>query len=322
MKKILVYICLFLVSVETQAQWQQITLETIDEYRVLSGEVEAVNKATVSSQTSGRVDAFYYDVDDFVSQGSIIAEFTNTEQKASLKQVRANADAAKIIYDQSIIDYNRTKEVYKKKLIAKSILDKALSDKNSSKAKSTAAIAAVINAEKQLEYTIIRAPYDGIVTKRFVEVGEVVNPGTAIMEGLSLDKLRVVTDIPEAILTKIKSHSQAKIRSGEQSFLSQKITIFPYANQASHTFKTRLEFDSMDTALYPGMTVKVAFKVGEYKTIMIPLSALMTKSELSLVYVKYQGEKLLRQVKLGRIENNKVEVLSGLSVNDTILTTP
>ncbi len=304
------------------AQWYQTKIETVDSYRQLNGEVEAVNKATVSAQTAGRVEKLYYDVDDFVAKGSVIVEFTNTEQKAALNQALSNAKAAKIAFEQAVTDFERVQDIFAKKLVAKSQLDQALSNKNALEARYKAAQAAVVSAKKQLEYTIIRAPYDGIVTKRFVELGEVVNPGTPIMEGLSLNKLRVVTYIPEKIINQAKANPQAQVIINGKQFNPKDITVFPYADRLSRTFKTRVDLETGDTSLFPGMTVKVALKVGEKKAILIPHNAVIHRSELTMVYVKNSENKELRHIKLGSSYGDKIEVISGLSENEEILLNP
>ncbi len=320
--KTITLLILTLVQTTTFAQWYQTKIETIDSFRQLNGEVEAVNKATVSSQTAGRVEKLHYDVDDFVAKGSILVEFTNTEQKAALNQALSNAKAAKIAFEQALTDYERIKDIYAKKLVAKSQLDQALSNKNALEARYKAAQSAVVSAKKQQEYTVIRAPYDGIVTKRFVEQGEVVSPGTPIMEGLSLNKLRVVTYIPEKIINQAKTNPQAKVIINGKQFNPKSITVFPYADRLSRTFKTRIDLETGETSLFPGMTVKVALKVGEKNTIIIPHNAVIHRSELTMVYVKSGNNKILRHIKLGSSYGDNIEVISGLSANEEILLNP
>ena len=322
MKSSLIKLAILFIATTSQAQWHKISYETTDSYRYLNGEIEAVNKATVSSQTAGRVEKIYYDIDDFVAKNSILIEFTNSEQKANLKQAVANTNAVKIAYDQAQLDYIRTKDIYAKKLIAKSQLDLSLSNKNALEAKLNAANAAEVSAKKQLEYTIIRAPYDGIVTNRYVEPGEVVNPGTAIMEGLSLSQLRVVTYIPEKIINQVKLNPQAKIISNNHEIKASKMTIFPYADKLSRTFKTRLDIQASQAGLFPGMTVKVAFKTGEHESLMIPTTALVTRGELIMVYVKDGENKILRHVKTGLESGEKIAIISGLNVGEEVLIKP
>ncbi len=320
--KTITLLILTLAHTVSNAQWYQTKIETVDSFRQLNGEVEAVNKATVSSQTAGRVEKLHYDVDDFVAKGSILVEFTNTEQKAALNQALSNAKAAKIAFEQALTDYERIKDIYAKKLVAKSQLDQALSNKNALEARYKAAQSAVVSAKKQQEYTVIRAPYDGIVTKRFVEQGEVVSPGTPIMEGLSLNKLRVVTYIPEKIINQAKANPQAKVIINGKQFNPKSITVFPYADRMSRTFKTRIDLETGETSLFPGMTVKVALKVGEKNTIIIPHNAVIHRSELTMVYVKSGNNKILRHIKLGSSYGDNIEVISGLSANEEILLNP
>jgi len=322
MKKLHIIFYLFIPMAVNSAQWYTAKQESIDIYRQLNGEIEAVNKATVSAQTAGRVSKLNYDVDDIVTKGSVIVEFTNSEQKSRLQQANANAQAAKVAFEQAQIDYKRTKEILQKKLIAKSELDQALSNSNALEAKYKAAQAAVATATKQFEYTIIRAPYDGIVTERFVELGETVNPGTKIMEGLSLDKLRVVTYVPEKIINQVKSNPQAVVKVGNDKIHASTITIFPYADKMSRTFKTRIEINSSEVKLFPGMTVKVAFKVGQIDHIVIPNSAIIHRSELTMVKVKHNNSSILRQVKLGTEHEDGMTIISGLNVGEQVLLNP
>ncbi len=304
------------------AQWHTTRIEKINNYRQLNGEVEAVNKATVSSQTAGRVAKIYYDIDDFVDKGSILVEFTNKEQTARFKQAQANAKAAEIAFKQAQKDYIRIKDIYSKKLVAKSELDQALSNRDALKAKATAAQSSVVSAKEQLEYTIVRAPYNGIVTNRFVETGETVNPGSPIMEGLSLSQLRVITHIPENIINLVKTNPQAMVLNKGREITSEKITIYPYADKITRTFKTRLDIDTQTSGLFPGMTVKVAFNIGTNDKILIPTSALVTRGELIMVYVKNEGSELLRHIKTGSQYGKRIEVISGLNENEKILINP
>ena len=319
MNKIFITIIILLLHTPVIAQWHTIQMVPTTQYRYLSGEIEAVNRATVSSQTSGRIKKFYFDIDDYVKKGDVIVEFTNEEQKAAYVKAKANEESANVALKQSKIDYKRTQEIYLNKLVSKSNLDQSKSKRDGLKANYRAATAAVIAAKKQLDYTIIKAPYDGIVTKRFVEQGETISPGNPIIEGLNLVNLRVITHIPETIIATIKNNPNAKVSINSHNLLIKDITIFPYADKATRTFKTRIEIDAGEQALFPGMTVKVAFAIGKNLTLMIPKSSVIHRSELAIVYVKHNEGQLLRHVKLGKSYGEFIEVLSGLDVGEQIL---
>lgn len=299
-------------------QWFETSQQTVVQQRIFNGEIEAVNRATVSAQTSGRVKVFHFDVNDYVQKGQTILEITNKEQLAALKRAKANQESTQVAFDQSKVDYDRAKSVYEKKLIAKSQLDSALAKMNGLKAQLKAAKAAVVQTQEQYDYTLIKAPYDGIVTKRLLEQGEAVRPGTPIIEGISLNQLRVTTNIPETIINRVRQKLAVSVFSRGQSLSVNKTTIFPFADKATRTFKVRIDLNENQTELFPGMTVKVAFETGQKPAILIPNSAVIHRGEQALVYVKQQDNSQVRQVKLGDFYEDKVEVISGLSPKELV----
>ena len=309
---------IILFSQPVLAGWQEVTSKSSPVFRYFQGEIEAVNRATVSAQTSGRVQKFYFDVDDYVKTGDTIVEFTNEIQKANYKKAKANLESVKVEFQQSEIDFKRTKEIYNKKLISKSLLDQSKSKRDGLKAKFNASLEAVKQAKEQLDYTIIKAPYNGLVTRRFVEQGETINPGTPIIEGLNLVELRVVTHIPEKIIHLIKRDPKINVSFNNILLKTKDVTIFPYADKATRTFKTRIDINSNGIELFPGMTVKVGFVTGKKSSLWIPKVAVVNRSELTLVYVQNGDDKHIRHIKLGDSNGILVEVLSGLSEGESV----
>lgn len=290
--------------------------------RVWDGTVEAVNRATVSAQTSGRVADVLFDVDDFVEADAVIARFTNTEQKSALDQAVANLAASRAAYNQADAEFQRIKEVFARKLVSKSQMDATQSQQQATKAKLEASESAVRAAQEQYEYTVVRAPYAGIVTERYVEPGEVVNPGQPLMSGISLDKLRIRVDVPQSVIKQIRKHKKAEILIEDQRVAAESITIFPYADPASKTFRVRVELPEIETGLFPGEFVKTAFVIGESENLFVPDSALVKRSELTGLYVVKDDQVILRQVRTGRIHGDEVEILSGLIAGETIALDP
>lgn len=303
-----------------QLQKQQIAQE-----RIWDGVVEAVNQATLSAQTGGRIAQINVDVDDFVQQGAIILRFTNTEQEAGLKQAKSALEEASVNAQHLQSEYERISEVYSKKLVSKSVFDQAKSQRDASKAKVASATAAVKVAQQTYDYTIVRAPFSGIVTKRHVELGETVNPGQPLISGLSLNKLRVKVDLPQSLINRVRIANQGEIilQNKQQRIKAESITFFPYADPASKTFQVRLNLPDVDTGLYPGMWVKAGFVIGQTEALMVPADSIIQRSELRAVYVISQNQQpSLRQVRLGQKIGNKIEILSGLSAGETIALDP
>lgn len=291
--------------------------------RTFQGQVEAIQQATVSAQTSGRVSQLHVDVDDYVTAGTVIIEFTNQEQKQAVEQARANLEASKATEKQALASFKRAQNIFEKKLISQSEFDQAEQQKNTAVAAVKTRQAALKTAQTQLEYTLIKAPFDGIVTARYVEQGETVNIGTPLMSGLSLDHLRVITQIPESIAEQINGHGRAYVNLPDGTQVeSNDLTLFPYADTVSKTFELRFNLPPKTPGLFPGMSLKVSFKVGEENTIMIPDAAIVHRGELTMVYVKRGDNQLPRQIRTGQQNNNMTEVISGLMPGDIIALNP
>lgn len=290
------------------AEQQQVAQE-----RVYDATIEAVQKSTVSAQTSGRIIAINFDVDDYVTKGSVLLRFRDVEQRANLKSAEAR-------YQEAAAEFKRTSEIYAKKLVAKSAYDRAQATLKTAQAR-------LEQAREQLEHTVVRAPYSGIVTKRFVEIGETANVGQPLMTGLSLDNLRAVVAVPEAIIATVREHNQARIIlpfKQNESLGADKITFFPYADPQSHTFRVRLQLPPGQKGLYPGMFVKAAFVVGEVPRLTVPKAAVTYRSEVTAVYVvDAQNRISFRQIRLGReLPDGRVEVLAGLSAGERVALDP
>lgn len=291
--------------------------------RLLDGTVEAVNQATMSAQTSGRIAEVYYDVDDYVEPGAPILRFTNVEQQSALRQAEATLAETLARRKQAEEDYERVAGLYESGSASKREYDQALASRDAAEARVSAARSAVSSAKQQVEYTLVRAPYAGIVTERHVEVGETVGVGQPLMSGLSLEALRVVVDVPQQEAAAVREHRAAFIITSEGRVAVEEITIFPFAHSASNTFRVRLELPSGQFGLYPGMFVKVAFVVGESQRLLVPASALVRRSEVTGVYVVGDDDGVrLRQVRVGRTFGDRVEILAGLQTGERIATDP
>jgi RND family efflux transporter MFP subunit len=306
-------------------QTSTLAAETTRDEQAWDGVVEAVNQATLSAQTAGRVVELPYDVNDFVKADAVVVRFTDVEQGAGRSRAKAALASTKASYDEAEANYKRVAEIYARKLVSKAALDQALASRDAAKAALDSAGAALREASQQLDYTVIRAPYSGYVTKRYVEVGESVQAGQPLIAGVSLGELRISVNVPQSAVDAIRRFNAADILldGGARRVPATKITVFPYADPSTHTFSVRLDLRGEDTGLYPGMTVKVAFATGEAQRLLLPVSALVQHSELNAAYaVAPDGTIRLAQVRLGHRFGDRVEIVSGLAPGDRIVADP
>lgn len=291
--------------------------------RIYDGTVEAVHQATMSAQTSGRIAAVFFDVDDYVESGEPIVQFTDTEQQSALRGAEAALAEALARQTQTGEDYRRIAGLLESGTASKRDYDQALASRDAAVARVSAARSSVDTAKQQLEYTLVRAPYAGIVTARHVEVGEAVSVGQALMSGLSLETLRVVVHLPQQVAAKVRQFGSAAILTDEGRVAATGLTVFPFADSASNTFTVRIDLPPGQFALYPGMFVKTAFVIGDADRLLVPAHALVRRSEVTGVYVITASQRVrFRQVRVGNVFGNRIEVLAGLEEGERIALDP
>jgi len=305
--------------------------QNIAKEQIVNGKVEAVQQSTVSAQTSGQVLEVYFDSDQIVTKGDVLMRFKDTEQQANLAAVRAQVKEARARVANANKAYKRTEQLQAKKAMSKSDLDRALANVQAARARLSAAQAKVKQVEEQLKYTVVKAPFNGIVIERHIEEGEMANPGQPLMTGFSTEQLRVVAAVPQNMINAVREHKKARVllqtQKGTHSLNGEKITVLPYSEQG-HSFRVRVGLPADTEGLYPGMFVKVAFVMGSEKSLVIPQDTVAVRGEVRAAYIvkDAEAEELefsMRQVRLGqRFNNGMVEVLGGLNPGEQIAYDP
>ncbi len=295
--------------------------------RLFEGVVEAVRESTVSAQTSGRILAINFDVNDRVKEGDILVVLDDTQQKAQLEQAIAAVRAAEARLQAAKQDFARVSRLFRQGTVAKARYDQSKAELDSAKAGLKQALAARKQAEEQLAYTRVRAPYSGIVTARHVQVGELAAPGKPLMTGFSLEELRAHVELPQRYVPVVRKKKKASVvldLDGRERLKVSRMTIFPYSNPKTNTVTVRLYLADKGRDLFPGMLVKGAFEIEKAAVLAIPETAVARRGELSGVYVFVDdGRILFQQVRTGRpVGKGMVEVLSGLEEGDVIALDP
>lgn len=298
-------------------------LQTMPEQRSFNGRIEAVNQATVSAETRGRVEDIKVDIGDMVAAGTVILTTTRTEQRAGLTQAEANLAEAKSNLAAQASEHQRIKNLFARKIVAKAEMDRADAQFNAATAKVDSVQAALNAAKEQLSYTVVKAPYAGVVSGRYVEPGELVQPGTLLISGYDPNVLRVEVDLPQNIAEKVRKLRIASVMSITENTVTDNITpskliLYPTADPVTSTVRVRLELAQHANAFYPGEFVKVLFTVGETSRLLIPLSSIVYRSEVTGVYVLEAGKPVLRQIRPGAIFADQLEVLAGLSAGEVV----
>lgn len=291
----------------------------------LEGLIETTQKSTLSAQVSGRIEAVFFDVDDKVNAGEVILKIRDTEYRARVEKARAGLTEATTNFADTQLEYQRARELISKKLISTASFDRIKANYQTANARVKAREAEVIEAQEQLDNTIVRAPYSGVVVGRHIELGETTHIGQPLMTGFSLENLRVSTYLPQSLVNAVRLHRTARVilLDTDSSIETEGLTIFPYANAETHAFQVRANLKQSSQMLAPGMLVKVAFVIDNIQRLMIPKSAVVYRSEVVGVYVADERQQLsFRQVRAGGIFAEKVAILAGLSEGEKIAINP
>ncbi|RAS65302.1 RND family efflux transporter MFP subunit [Vibrio diazotrophicus] len=296
--------------------------ESLAQVVQLDGVVQPINQGTVASQTSGRIVGLNVDVNDYVKKGTVLLEISAVQQSASLDAAQAQLASAIAQDREAQAQVKRYRQLFPKGAISQDVMDSAEARARSASAAVKSAQAAVAQAKESLGYTSVTAPYDGVVTQRHVELGETVAPGTPLVSGFSIDKLRVETEIPQRYQPSVSDVAQFEVVSPQgERILPTQYSLFSYADPQSHTFKIRLNLPEYISTFVPGMWVKTEFHYGNRDTILIPNSSVVRRAELSSVYRIQDDSRVLNPVRLGQTYGDYTEVLSGLEEGDVISTT-
>ncbi|RQW62549.1 efflux RND transporter periplasmic adaptor subunit [Vibrio viridaestus] len=307
------------------ADIEYITVEKkpVMQNRQFDGVVEAVHQGTVAAQTSGRVITVHVDVNDKVNKGDVLLDISKTEQTAALDAANANLSSAIARNDDAQSQLERYKQLYPKGAISRQQMDSSIANAKSARAAVKAAQASVESAKQSLGYTSIRAPYDGIVTERLVEMGETVSVGMPLLSGYGTHPLRLTFDIPQQYRDSIKDIAQFTVETSTgEKIQPESFQVYPYANKQTHSFTIRLLLPDDATDQYklvPGLWLKANINTGESLLMMVPKSSVMTRGELSSVYRLSGNKEILNPIRVGQQVGDQVEVLSGLELGDHIV---
>lgn len=290
------------------------------------GLVEATRQSTVSAQIAGRVKEVNFDVGDRVSKGQIILRIDEREavqalagSQAQVLQAQANAQNAKATYE-------RSKQLLAQKFISQAALDKAQADYKVAMAQAAASEAGAGQASLAHGYTAVVAPYGGVVAARMVELGEMVMPGKPLMTGFDPSEMRVVVSVPQYKMTDIgvKPEAMVEVPSLNRWVKAASTKVQPIADVRTHSTQVRVYLPANETGLYPGMFVRAHFVVGKVKKLVVPVSAVLRRSEVVAAYVvDEKGIAKLRQIRVGDVAaEGWVEILSGLKAGEKIALDP
>ncbi len=299
---------------------------------VLPGNVEPYMTAPIYSRTSGYVKKWYVDIGARVKTGQLLAEIDTPEVDQQLQQSRSNLATAEANLRLAEITKNRYQELLKTNAVSQQDADNAVGTYNANNSIVQANQANVKQLETLQSFEKIYAPFDGIVTVRNVDVGDLINSGSA--PGTKTDlfhiaqpgKLRVYVYVPQEYSQDAAPGLTAELTLAEfpgRRFPGKLVRTANAINNATRTLQVEVDVDNPTGKLLSGSYAEVHLKLpGLASSHLLPVDTLLFRSEGLQVAVVKDGKVLLTQVTPGHDFGNQIEILSGLSGNESVIQNP
>ena len=323
-------------------------------YTVLnaSGYVVAQRKAAVSSKSTGRLDFLGVEEGSRVKKGQVLASLENqdllaarNQAVAQVKEAQAGLVSAQAELTDAELQYQRMKTLVGQDLVSRQDYDiaearykKAQAGVASAQAAIRTAQAGLAEAQASLEYSYIRSPFDGVVTTKFADVGEVVAPfgaaanaRAAVVTLADMKSLMVEADVAESNLDKVYQGQPCEISLDaipDRRFSGEVHMIVPTADRAKATVLTKVKFLETDDRILPEMSAKVAFlsrPLGDGENqprLAVSKNALVTRKGRTVAFVVERGQVKETPVKVGPALGDLVEIVGGLKEGDRVVLNP
>jgi len=290
------------------------------------GVVEAVRQSTVAAQTQGRIVELKVDVGDRVRRGDVIARIDPQEATQVVATAEAEVARAEAALTNARVNLERTKKLIDQNFVSEAALDKAQTDFAAARAQVAAARSAAGQARTGRSYTVIAAPFSGVVATRHVELGEMAQPGKPLVTLFDPKDLRAVVTVPQARLAELRSPIEVTVELPTlgKRVTARAVTVLPSADARTHTTQVRLDLPDPLEGVYPGMFARGHFTLGTQKKLIVPEAAVVKRSEVTGAYVVLEsGAIRFRQLRVGEtIPDVGVEVLAGLAAGEEVALDP
>jgi len=291
----------------------------------VSGEVVAVNNATLSTRMMGHVNRVHVNIGDKVTQGQLLISINNSDLQAQRARVNAGINEAQVAFNNAKRDYERFTALFAQNSASQKELDDMTANYEMAKARLESAKAMKAEVDAQFAYAEIKAPFSGVVTNRFVETGAMANPGMPLMAIEAPGNFEVRATVAERAISQIKTGETVEVHiNAINKTISGKVTeVGSSSSMTGGQYPVKVVLEKDDT-LKSGMYATVQFPVTQTddspQLVTVPQEAIVTQGDLRGVYtVSQQNTAILRWLRLGRSFGNEVEVLSGLHADEAII---
>lgn len=306
--------------------------EQSQEELMLPATVQAYKESPIFARTNGYLLHWYKDIGSHVKKGELLADIDTPEVDQELMQARAARQQTQAQLGLAKISADRWENLRKTDSVSQQELDQQVSAYQQAQANLAAAEANVHRLDEMEAFKRIYAPFTGVITKRLIDVGALINAGNGgsnreLFDIAQVDPLRVYVNVPQTYSPMIQIGMKAFLVQGEyagQEFAGKVVRTADSIDPGSRTLLTEIDVPNPTGKILPGAYAQAHFATKvTAPLITVPINTLLFRAEGPRAAVVGSDNKVhLRPIKIGRDYGSSVEVVSGVDVNDQVVVNP
>jgi membrane fusion protein (multidrug efflux system) len=288
------------------------------------GSLHAGYSTNIAPQIMAAILKIHVGAGEDVKRGQLLVELDSRDIQARLNQVKKEAQAAEAALAQATVDFNRRADLFKQGVESRQIYEQYETALKVARAKFDQATEAVKQADVMTSYAKIYAPYDGRITDKIQDQGDMAQPGKPILKMYNPQRLRLEANVPESLKPYIKTGDTLKVHVDALNCETDGLVeeIVPSAEAPSRTFIAKVSVPCQ-LGLYEGMFGRVIIPVGTRKAILVPRSAVYNVGQVEMVKALGAGSAVeKRAVTTGKSYGDEIEILSGIKPGERVLVQP
>lgn len=306
-------------------QTTPVTQRPMPELLTLTGSLRASESTELAADVNGKVTQTFMERGQPVKRGQLLAVIDSRMAAFAATAAQAQAKVAQSQLEQARRECDRVKHLLDTGAISQADYDRQTSQCTTQQWSSAAAEAQVLTASKTLGDTSIRAPFDGIIGERFINVGQYVQPQTRVASIYDPDPLRLELTVPEANVAAIQPDMAVGFTVaafGDQGFTGKVKYISPNIRESSRDLVVEAVVPNADQKLKPGMFAVARIELSDKPRSVVPLSSVVKDDTGARVFVVAETQVQERIVQLGEASGGVVAILSGLQPGENVIDKP